>query len=156
MYKDELGVCVLFLVFRIDNYNFLIYFCLKMKKFDLEVKNIQDIREIWFDIYLVIFLKMLGLKLLDFLNYVVESVQSFLQLELFLYCLSIVDVMVFLKFWSLNFEDKCCIVKIGVLIVEILFQNIEVVKKIIYVCFGLGKYYYFDNLKDLEGFFLCV
>lgn len=40
MYKDELGVCVLFLLFRIDNYNFLIYFCLKMKKFDLEVKNI--------------------------------------------------------------------------------------------------------------------
>lgn len=155
MHKDESGACVSFLSLRIDNHNFPTYFCPKMKKLDPEAKNIQDIREIWFDTHLSSILKMLGLKLMDSSNYVAESVQRVLQPKLSPHCLNIADVMGFLKSWSSNSEDKCRIAKIGVPIAETLFENIEVVKKIIRVCFGSGKHH-LDNLKDLEGLPLCV
>lgn len=75
------------------------------------------------------------------------------MLESVFFCFCIIDIMEFLRLWNLNVVDRCCILKIGVLIIEILFKNIYILRKIVRVCFGIRIYEYF---KDLEGIFLCI
>lgn len=75
------------------------------------------------------------------------------MLESVFFCFCIIDIMEFLRLWKLNVVDKCCILKVGVLIIEILFKDIKILGKIVKVCFGLKIY---ENFEDLEGIFLCI